>query len=374
MNILNKTFFPVIFFSFFIELFSLPRFAVRLGDQCSDCHINPTGGMIRNENGWFYGKYPLSMISPREQDLKLSPQLTDNINIGLDLRGQFLYSQEISRTDFQDMSGAIYTGIKLSEKIDVAAKYDFVTSVWEAFAIARVLPLNGYVKGGTFQPYTGLRIDDHTSYTRGGDFSLISSAGKKGLPFDPYYKQSGVELGFNIDDIAFVTASVGRPNTNYIFESDPTYIARFELTPLFGKLGLLFGGFYLNAKTKTFTQNFATVFLNTNMYGGFFGIGFDKFALLGEYDFANDYLLKDVKTTAMMAELSYQILVGLEAVVRYDRFDPNSEIEKDELAHVILGFEFFPFSFVEVRPQYRMYLEDPSKKNNAFVFQFHIWY
>ncbi|MGB5531054.1 MAG: hypothetical protein WBQ32_13895, partial [Ignavibacteriaceae bacterium] len=55
--------------------FSLPRFAVRLGDKCIDCHYNPTGGIIRNEGGWNYGKNILSAISPREQDFAMTPKI-----------------------------------------------------------------------------------------------------------------------------------------------------------------------------------------------------------------------------------------------------------------------------------------------------------
>ena len=95
---------------------------------------------------------------------------------------------------------------------------------------------------------------------------------------------------------------------------------------------------------------------------------------MGEYDFASDYIASGTKSSAMMIEAAYQLMVGLEAVVRYDRFDPNADISKDEHSHLVLGFEFYPYSFVEVRPQYRINLEDPKVDNDAFVLQFHFWY
>jgi len=42
-----------------------------------------------------------------------------------------------------------------------------------------------------------------------------------------------------------------------------------------------------------------------------------------------------------MAEAAYVILMGLEAVVRYDRIDPNADLENDELQHIIVGLEWF---------------------------------
>ncbi|PKL87015.1 MAG: hypothetical protein CVV23_17540 [Ignavibacteriae bacterium HGW-Ignavibacteriae-2] len=357
---------------FSINLFSLPRYAVRLNDKCIDCHVNPTGGIIKNENGWFYGKLPMSMISPREKELKLSPKIADNILFGLDLRGQFLYSQEKSKTDFQDMTGAIYTNIKLSENIDVVTRYDFVWGIWEAYGIAKILPLNGYIKAGKFQPNFGIRIDDHTAYTRGGDFALLRSNGTKGLKYDPFYLETGAELGFYLDKFVFLTASVGRPNTNFNFETDPTYTTRLEITPTSGRLGVMFGGSFSNAKIKT--SGFPQFTNNSNTYGGFLGIGYDRIGLLAEYDIADDYIGKGISSKVLMAQLSYQVMVGLEAIVRYDQFDPDVEITKDEVAHLVVGFEFFPYSFVEIRPQYRVNFEDPDKKNDAFVMQFHFWY
>ena len=85
---------PILVIIFQFDILPLPRFAVRLSDKCVDCHYNPTGGIIRNENGFFYGQNLLSMISPREKDFSMSPKINENISFGLDFRGQFLYSQE----------------------------------------------------------------------------------------------------------------------------------------------------------------------------------------------------------------------------------------------------------------------------------------
>ncbi len=80
-------YFTLVFALLIIDIaFSLPRFAVRLGDKCVDCHYNPTGGLIRNEDGWNFGKNILSAISPREQDFAMTPKIGENITLGLDYR------------------------------------------------------------------------------------------------------------------------------------------------------------------------------------------------------------------------------------------------------------------------------------------------
>lgn len=361
-----------VLFIFFIsfQVFALPRFSLKFNDKCSDCHVNPTGGLIRNESGFHFGKNVIGLISPREKDFPVTPKLAENISFGLDYRTQFIYSQEKKRSDFQDMSGSIYLNAGFSEKIDVIARYDFVQSIWEGYGVLKILPNDSYIKIGSFTPYYGIRLDDHTAYTRGGDFGLLFSTGNiQGLLYNPFYIETGIEIGANISDIALLTASVGKSKFSSSLTTDPTFTSRIELTPAIDNIGLLFGGSFSSVKTRSFGN-----ILNTNIYGGFAGFGTKYFSLIGEYDIAKDYLALNVTSSALMLEATYQFMIGLEAVVRYDRFDPNTSISSDEFSRIVLGFEFFPFSFIEVRPQYRIQLEEPSKDNNSFVLQFHFWY
>lgn len=51
----------IIYFTFSFELKTLPRFTIMRGSQCKDCHSNPTGGLIRNEDGFNWGKNNLKV-------------------------------------------------------------------------------------------------------------------------------------------------------------------------------------------------------------------------------------------------------------------------------------------------------------------------
>ena len=345
--------------------FSLPRFAVRLGDKCIDCHYNPTGGIIRNEDGWNFGKNIMSAITPRDSDFATTPKIGNNITLGLDYRTQFLYSEEKSRTDFQQMTGSIYTNVGLAKNINLIGRYDFIQDIWEAYGVAHILPNNGYIKAGSFVPNYGIRIDDHTAYTRGGDLFLLSTGSIQGLIYSPWYTEAGVEAGLYISDWALFTASAGSNLlSNGTLSKDPTYTTRLEINPKIGKVGLLFGGSYAATKIPH----------AADFYGGFIGFGYNRFSLLAEFDVGNNVVIKDSTSNFIMAEAAYVILMGLEAVIRYDRIDPNTSVDQDELQHVVVGFEWFPYSFIEIRPQYRFVLEDPSQKNNSAVLQFHFWY
>jgi len=96
--------------------------------------------------------------------------------------------------------------------------------------------------------------------------------------------------------------------------------------------------------------------------------------LTGEYDIAKDLTQNNATAKALMVQGTYQVVKGLEAVVRYDRFDPNKDVSNDELSRWVIGFEFYPYSFIEVRPQYRIQMETPAVDNNSFVLQFHFYY
>ena len=80
------------------------------------------------------------------------------------------------------------------------------------------------------------------------------------------------------------------------------------------------------------------------------------------------------KSNILLVEAAYAITIGLDAIVRWDWLDPDINISSDEVQHIIIGFEWFPYSFVELRPQYRFMIEDPSVTNDSFVLQFHFWY
>ncbi len=376
MKLLNFIITSLLFFILVTDSYSLPRYALRMGGTCADCHVNPTGGLMRNSGGWVFGKNVLPMERP-SKEFPMSQNIGENIQYGLDFRGNSLLymTDSTKRIDFQKMTGSVYTNVDISEKINVFARYDFIWQIWEAYGVAHILPNDGYIKGGSFTPNYGIRTDDHTAYTRGGDLGLITpGASKRGLIFDPRYVESGIEVGQYISDFAFITASVGNSRSPNIFVTDPSYTANLEFYPTVSDVAaLMFGGSVSIFKQQVFASS-GVKFPEVQMYGGYAGIGIGDFTLMGEYDIAKNYVKQDSSSTAMMIEAAYRIVKGLEAVVRYDRFDPLTSRTKDDISRLIVGFEFHPYSFVELRPQYRFQMENPSIKNDTFLIQFHLWY
>ncbi len=44
-------------------LYSYPRFSAYTGDKCSDCHVNPQGGGMRNQYGQHFAKQNLQSLT-----------------------------------------------------------------------------------------------------------------------------------------------------------------------------------------------------------------------------------------------------------------------------------------------------------------------
>ncbi len=355
---------------------ALPRFALRMGAQCQDCHIDPTGGGMRNRGGWHYGMRVLPLVSPyqRDRDLAMDDFIGKNIQIGFDYRTQFLYSQQLNKTTFQKMQGSVYLNAKIIDSIDIYSDYDFVNQNWTGFAIAHILPNYSYIKAGTFVPDYGVLIDDHTAYTRGGDLGyLFTTNTRQGLIFDPRYNVTGVELGYNISDYGSFTMSAGSP-VSLNFNSDPAYTASLKFNPVVeNTVALMFGSSFTTFKGPLIYTQIPSEH-KVVMYGGFAGFGVGNFTLIGEYDIAKDYILTGTNSSAQMVEASYVLMKGLETVARYDRFDPNTSVSGDEVSRLVLGFNFYPYSFIEIIPEYRFQFENPSVKNDSALLQFHFYY
>ncbi|TAK62590.1 MAG: hypothetical protein EPO24_04840 [Bacteroidetes bacterium] len=378
-------------------LFALPRFALMTGAKCGSCHVNPTGGQMRSEYGTSFSLDALPLVAHKEEDFTFNPKLTDNITIGGDFRTQFLYDMAMSPGDsvkgkntFHAMTATLYGAVQISKKITFYFKQDFLNQSYgvlsgpEVFGVAKILPRSGYIKVGAFMPEYGWRLDDHTSYTRGGDIGFIPGGfTSNGLPFFPNYRDVGIEVGAYIDDFT-LTASVlnGSGNLRKLdFTTDKAFAAKLEYI---GKTEADSGiNYRLGAS--------GYVFKDYRMAGLTAGIGFGDWVLYGEMDwtdgklnqFAGNAYVDSAKMSVAFVELDYRAIQGLWLTARYETVDPLNGIADDELAltpttnsfsRLMLGLEFFPYSFVELRPQYHVVMEKPSLDNDRVLVQLHLWF
>ncbi len=373
---------------------ALPRFTLMSGQPCMACHVNPTGGAMRNS----YGTQMVSMGDLpmwRSDSFEVSTRLTPNISFGADTRAQMLSANSLYNfsatppgpgaggTAFQPMQASIYLNVDLTENISVYIKNDFITSGgFEFWGIARILPNDGYIKVGAFQPAIGLRVDDHTSFTRDGDYT---QDGKYwGFGIYPNSKDVGLEVGEYFDNF-FVCASVtngefplgnvGAATAAPNFTPNKAFTGRLEYTNLItDDIGIMLG---------------ASGFVNDslNIYGGFGGIRVGVATITADYEMGKNLtsggMTDTTNANALMMELSVKIIQGLYGTLKYDSFTPDqANTSANNVARWTIGAEWYPVNFVEIIPQFRMLKENSTAVGatastantlNEFLLQLHLW-
>jgi hypothetical protein len=369
--------------------FALPRFALMTGAKCSSCHVNPTGGQMRTEYGTAFSTDKIPLEDLKDSSFAFSAKLTDNISLGADYRSQFIYDRLSETTTFQSMTTSIYGAAQLSKKVVFYFKQDLVNGTYgdgalyggiyngtEVYGLAKVLPLDGYIKGGAFSPNYGWRIDDHTSYTRGGDLGFTGAGYHPGLMFVPNYHDIGVEAGIYIENL-FLTAGLfnGTGHQQPIdFSKKKAYAVKLEYS---GGAGLSSFNYRIGGSAYGYDD--------FTMGGISAGFGVGDVVVFGEADWTKNYMVDPSNPggNAMMgfAEIDYRAIQGLWLTGKFDVIDPVEGVADDDatpatntIERVTLGLEFFPLSFVEIRPQYRIVIEKPSVSNDVALVQMHLWF
>ena len=356
-------------------LFALPRFSVENGVSCNLCHVNPTGAGLRND----YGISLFSMEElPMEKGMKFTDEdytgtIQENLRFGADLRFQILShtdSQEESRTAYFPMQGDLYGNLTISKGVEVYVKQDLLRQESEFWSYLPLLPKNGYLRIGRFIPTYGLRLDDHTAFTRGGNLRISHGLQKEGMPFSPFAETPGImEAGIYISDI-FITLSTSNKfvtgnESGYGFSEslkDKNLTFRGEYTGSIGSSTVLLGSSFM--KEDDF-----------QLIGLFGGTSFLGLTWVGEVDIAENWV-DDNSSLASFSEFSYPVKQGLHFVVRYDLFDEDIKITNNAISRWTVGAAIFPFSFFEIKLQGRFTSISgrDEKPNPEYILQLHTWF
>lgn len=348
---------------------ALPRFSILTGMRCTNCHVNPAGGELRNSFGssdFVDDHLRLVPAHGDSTDYDFNPQLNDYIRLGGDVRFQYLFDGEQKKTTFQSMEGSIYSLLRLFTSTDLFVKYDFANTAYEAYGLYKFNSDNSYVKVGAFEPSYGIRLDDHTAYTRGGNLGYLQGLDQVGLFFVPDYRDLGVEVGSRFDDL-FVTvdATNGNGFSNINFASKKAFIGKAEY--------LMKGNFMIGASGYSAGS--------MSMYGLQAGAGIGELlTILGEWDWANSlpnlpqpYV--NAKSNAAFVEATCFISNGLSATGRFDYF--RTVVGGPIYERYIIGADIYPIPHVDLMPQVRFNLDNITHANTPVVealIQSHIYF
>lgn len=342
---------------------AVPRFASRMNLQCQSCHVNPTGGGMRNlfaAKG--YGREELPVPEWRDK-LALedfTPQISPFLSFGADFRMLYFVQQDpvSTRSSFLLMQSDLYLRASLSKKTTLYVSKG-LTDRFEAFGLAEILPMKGYLKVGWFSPAFGIRMDDHNILTRE----------KTLFPFNRG-NDAGLEVGFNPGSLLLLGSITNGSNASRDFDSFKALLGRVEVRSSWNNIRYWLGGSYYNN---------ATLDGSISLFGAFSMITLgENLTLLSEVDWRREYSNTSRKRkTSLIAffEIDYVLTQGIDLKVGYDFFDPDIDLTTGSQSRFVFGFEFFPLSGIELRPQYIIKRESPSEvRNDQFVFLVHFFF
>ncbi len=348
---------------------ALPRFAARTGAKCQSCHVNPSGGGIRQTFGVQYGRDQLPVPTwSEEYNLdEFSTQITDFISVGADFRTLFFYQQlpdtsaaaKTSSNAFWQMQGDVYMNFRIAKKVSIYIDKG-IYSGFEIFGLLNILPANGFIKVGKFTPNYGMKMDDHTTFIR--EYTGFSA--ERGRS-----EVTGAEVGVSPGPMTITGGIFNATDGFGAGASDKkAFLGRAE--------GIFKAGEDINigVGANVFTKKNATG-IRTTLFGGFGAFSYQDFTLLGEVDMLQNKF-SGVTTDGLAAyvEANYVVTPGVDVKVAYDFYDPDVDIKTGSMSRYSVGLEFFPISGVEVRPMYRIMKEDPTDiRNDEFHMLIHFY-
>ncbi len=351
--------------------YALPRFAARTGAKCQSCHVNPSGGGMRQTFGVQYGRETLPVPTWSEEfglD-EFSTKLTDFVSVGADFRTLFFYQQNPDTgtppksvkgaNAFWEMQGDVYMSFRLAKKVSIYLDKGIYTG-FEIFGLLNVLPANGYIKIGKFVPNYGMKTDDHRTFIR----THTGFSAETGRP-----ELTGAEVAVLPGPIS-ITGGVYNSSDGFGVGTGNSKAVLGRAEGMFKASEDISIGVGGNVFTKMNTAS-----QRTTLFGGFGSFSYQDFTVLGEADLIqNKFAGTKITGLVTFVELNYVLTPGLDLKVGYNFYDPNKDLKTGSLSKYSIGLEFFPISGVEVRPVYNIVKEEPADvKNDEFQLLFHFY-
>lgn len=287
---------------------AIPRYSARYEQKCALCHVNPTGGGMRN---LYASQYlvpeEMAMKSPKPAVLDgIDPQIAKNLIIGTDFRTIHTASDlDTHLKNFFEMQGDIYLDFQMDSTLSLYYDRGMTTS-YELFGLWQGLPLTGYVKVGRFVPAYGWKFDDHTMFVR-------SELGF--MP--PSNSDVGVELGMSpgrLDmQVAVVNGNRGSTSDN---DRKVAGIANAVYRGHTGPFGWAGGvdGYWRPGDTEKF-----------GTAGAFGYLTLWEWTWMAQVDWFREEPNDAPHVTGLVTshELSWLVYRGVDLLGTYDFFDPN---------------------------------------------------
>ena len=340
---------------------SEPYIAFREGLKCSACHVNHTGGGMRNGYGVLYPQTELTPLLETFSDgsMDFSSDLSSAISIGADFMAtnETLLSEGDleSANTFNVASGNLYLDFNLiPERLSFYLDENVApsgASSREAFLLFESLPASGYVKAGRMLLPYGIRLWDDESFIRQ----------TSGFNYDN--QDIGVEVGVEPGNTSLSVAV-----------SNGTQGARDDNT---GKQVSAVGSVFLsNIVLGGSVSRNESRGVERVLFGPYGSVRLGPATFMGEVDWISESGAVDEEQVAAFASVEYWHRDAVNVRVAYDFLDPY-EIGEDERYRLTIGAEAFLTPSLTAGAYYRLkesVPQDVQGNRDGFVLSLHSFF
>jgi hypothetical protein len=337
-----------------------PYLALQQGYKCSSCHVNPTGGGLRNEFGNVFARTVLPMHPTAGGALPWAGALGEYARVGGDLRanwsGSYVPGQPRAQQNGIDPLRLYASIAPWPGHVSFYVDGQLTPGDPNALESYGRLDLPGaglYLKAGQFYLPFGWRLQDQTALVREASGISMTSPDR------------GVELGYDRGDwSAQLDLTRGAANL-------PSG-AGHQVT---GQLAWVQARYRVGA-ASSFTES---PLGNRSVNGAFAGLRSGPVAWLGELDIIRDAGYPEGTRTlaAALGEVDWNFSRGQNLKLTAEYYDPDRKIAEDQKTRWSLLYEFTPLPYVQLRAGYRRYRgipqNDTDNRRAAFV-ELHAWF
>ena len=277
----------------------------------------------------------------------------------------------------------MYANLKVSKDTDLYMKFDIRPDPnHEFFILFKNVFNRSWIKLGKSLPAYGLKLDDHTSFIRGGNLTSVSPKDDddkyidadidKGLFFNPQnfdYYPILLESGFTLSDHFRLNIGIAQDFINDEKNELVNTTATLSYLKELDNISILSGLSFMNELDVKATSIFG-------------GVSFNKFALSYEIDKTENWILdsnsKALDSRANYFQMVYKPIQGLHFIAKYDFFDKNYDILDGDIARMTFGVELYLLNMFELDFQFRQYeinnIDLDYDISDEFLMQLHTWF
>lgn len=327
-----------------------PYLAVEEGYKCNVCHINPTGGGLRNDFGLTYAKVLLPAETLDNSLDSWNGKITDRLRVGGDLRTD--WSRDTAPNTASQQAFSL-------EQFRVYADLTIIPNRLGIYVDEQIAP-NGsqneeaylrygnttdgfYIKGGQFYLPFGWRLQDQTAFVR-EDTGINMTTPDKGIELG--YEHSAWSAQFDLTNGASnATTGSGYQVTSQVVYTKPIW-----------RVGIAGSSTQSNAGDR-------------RMGGLFAGLKTGPIAWLAEGDIIHDDSLERTIAAGLL-EGDWRILKGHNLKLTAEYSDPDRAVRNNQQTRYSLVYEYTPLPLLQLRAGYRHYFGIPqnNEQNQQLTF------